>query len=176
MVRALTPTRFAGAALCLVLVVAGCSSEATTEPVPAPIETEPPSVAVRTAPAVSIGTTTTLSDGVRVLVSGISTVKVRASGPGDVAGDGVAVQLTVQNSSEQPFDLSGLAITAFYGQAQPASPGGVGDLLTGPLETGEKARGVYVFTVPTSKVPSVQVQVSSSTSAVIAVYKNGSTQ
>jgi hypothetical protein len=146
----------------------------STKPVPAPpIDTQTPSVAITTAPPVRVGTTATLSNGVKVQVSKINTVQVEASGPGDIAGDGVAVHLTVRNSSTKPFDLNGLAVTASYGKAQPASPGGAstGDLLTGSLKVGDKARGVYVFTVPKSKAGSVQVQVSSSASAAILIFK-----
>lgn len=208
MVRVLPRARLAGPALCLVLLVAGCSDDAPapgatstatgtsgatgsaeapatgsapgttakgpTKAVPAPpVDTQTPSVAISTAPAVNVGTTTTLSDGVKILVSKVSVVKVKASGPGDIAGDGVAVHLTVKNSSKKPFDLNGLAVTASYGRAQPASPGGAGtgELLTGTLKVGKKARGVYVFTVPKAKAGTVEVQVSSNASALIVVYK-----
>jgi len=89
------------------------------------------------------------------------------------SGDGVAVQLTVHNSSKKSFDLNGLAVTAFYDQGTPASPGGAGTgrLLTGSLKVGAKATGVYVFTVPKAKAPTVEIQVSSDTSAIIVVYK-----
>jgi hypothetical protein len=206
MVRVLPRARLAGPALCLVLLVAGCSDDApapgatgattgaatgsaaapaTGSPsAPAkgtkkgsaaapPVDTATPAVAISTAPAVDVGTTTTLSNGVKVLVSKVSVVKVKASGPGDIAGDGVAVHLTVKNSSTKPFDLNGIAVTASYGKAQPASPGGAGTgtLLTGNLKVGQKARGVYVFTVPKAKAGTVEIQVSSNASALILVYK-----
>ena len=207
MVRVLPRARLAGSALCLVLLVAGCSDDApapsatagasgapeatgsagtpatgsasapakgSTKAVPPPpVDTETPSVAISTAPAVDVGTTTTLSNGVKVLVSKVTVVKVKATGPGDIAGDGVAVHLTVKNSSKKPFDLNGLAVTASYGKAQPASPGGAGtgELLNGTLKVGKKARGVYVFTVPKAKASTVEVQVSSNASALIVVYR-----
>lgn len=139
----------------------------------APIDTQAPSVAITTAPAVTVGTTTKLSNGVKVLVSKVVAVKVEASGPGDIAGDGVAIHLTVKNTSAKSFDLNGLAVTASYGTAQPASPGGAGtgDPLSGNLKAGKEAKGVYVFTVPKSKASSVEVQVSSDASPIIVVYK-----
>jgi hypothetical protein len=80
----------------------------------------------------------------------------------------------VKNSSGKPFDLNGLAVTASYGAARPASPGGAstGDPLTGSLKAGDSARGSYVFTVPKAQVPSVEVQISSNASPIIVVYTN----
>jgi hypothetical protein len=154
------------------------SGSADPEPVNSvlvpPIDTQTPSVAISAAPAVSLGTTTKLADGVKVLVSKVSAVRVEASGPGDIAGDGIAVHLTVKNSSGKAFDLNGLAVTASYGPGRPASPGGAstGDPLTGSLKTADSARGVYVFTVPKAQVPSVEVQISSNASPIIVVYTN----
>jgi hypothetical protein len=149
------------------------TTQGTVEAVPPPVDTETPSVAISTAPAVRVGTTGTFSNGVKVLVSKVSVVKVKATGPGDIAGDGVAVRLTVHNSSKKSFDLDGLAVTASYDQGTPASPGGAGTgkLLTGSLKVGAKATGVYVFTVPKAKASTVEIQVSSDSSAIIVVYK-----
>jgi hypothetical protein len=140
---------------------------------PPPVDTQPPAVAITAAPAVDVGTTTAFSNGVKVRVSKLTQVKVKASGPGDIAGDGVAVHLTVKNSSRKKFNLNGIAVTASYGQDQPASPAGSGNgkLLAGSLAVGEKASGVYVFTVPKAEASSVRVEVSSDASALIVVYE-----
>jgi hypothetical protein len=131
-------------------------------------------VAVSTKPAVGIGDKAALSPGVQVVVSKVKNVRVKAAGPGDIAGPGVAVDLIVTNSSTKALDLGGLVVTASYGKKdQPASPGGAqtGDPLTGTLKSGRTARGSYVFTVPKAQASTLQVQVSSDASPDILVFQ-----
>jgi hypothetical protein len=113
---------------------------------------------------VDVGKKATLSQGVAVRVTKITNVQVEATGPGDIAGPGVAVHLTVTNSSTTTVDLDGFTVTASYGSKdRPASPGGTGtdSPLSGPLKPGAKASGVYVYTVPRAQADTVQIQVSS---------------
>ena len=145
----------------------------TRAPSAPPVDTQAPAVAISTAPEVAVGSTAKLSNGVKVQVSKVSSVKVKATGPGDIAGNGVAVHVTVKNTSKQTFDLDGLVVTATYGKSKPASPGGAGngDPLTGRLKVGSTGRGVYVFTVPKAQADSLEVQVSSNASALILTYR-----
>lgn len=199
MVRVSSPTRLAVAALGLVAlggVLGACSDDSgdttgrtsatpsapagatsgggSTDPGggPAPVDTAKPAVAVSSAPPVRVGRATQLTGKVKVLVSQVEPVKVKASGPGDIAGDGVAVHLKVSNSSGKSFSLDGLAVTASYGDDVPASPGGAktGDALSGKLGNGKTASGIYVFSVPKAEAGSVRVQVSSDESPLILTF------
>jgi hypothetical protein len=157
----------------------GSSSPSSSMPVgksnPAPpADTAKPSVAISSAPPVKVGKPAAFTNNVRVTVSKVRSVTVKASGPGDIAGAGVSVELTVKNNSSKSFDLSGLVVTATYGSDdKPAIPGGVqnGDPMTGKLRAGRTATGEYVFNVPTSQAKSLQVQVSSNASPIILVFE-----
>lgn len=140
---------------------------------PPPLETARPSVAISTLPAVAVGETAPLAEGVTVTVGGIEATEVEANGPGDVAGDGAAVAVSVANRTALPFDLGGLVVTATYGANQPASPGGAGNgtPLTGVLKAGASAAGTYVFSVPASALSSLRVQVSSDSSPNVIVFR-----
>lgn len=139
-----------------------------------PVDTATPAVGISTAPAVPVGTTTTLAGKVTVRVVKVSPVPVTASGPGDIAGPGVAVRVQVKNGSAEAFDLDGIAVTASYGAGLPAAPAGAGNgtLLGGRLKQGRTAGGVYVFTVPKAFADDVEVQISSSSSPIVVVYQN----
>jgi hypothetical protein len=132
-----------------------------------------PSVAISTLPAVEVGDEADLSQGVTVTVSRVRATEVKASGPGDIAGDGAAVSVSVDNETSSAFDLGGLVVTATYGKNKPASPGGAGNgtPLTGPLKAGASADGTYVFSVPKSSLSSLRVQVSSDSSPNVLVFK-----
>jgi hypothetical protein len=151
----------------------GAPPSAAATPAP-PADTSKPSVAISSAPPVKVGQVAALTPGVRVTVSRVRSVKVKANGPGDIAGAGVSVGLTVKNESKRSFDLGGLSVTASYGSTdKPAIPGGLqnGDPLTGSLRVGRTATGEYVFNVPAAQARSLQVQVSSNASPIILVFE-----
>jgi Domain of unknown function (DUF4352) len=199
MMRVRSATQMSVAAVGVALLVGACSHDASTpgssaaatpsattgsttaasgskpaSPKPPPVSTVQPLVAVSTKPAGGVGDKAALAPGIQVVVSKVKNVQVKASGPGDVAGPGVSVDLVVTNSSSKPLDLGGLAVTASYGKKNlPASPGGAetGDPLSGTLKPGRTARGSYVFTVPKSQAASLQVQVSSDAAPDILVFQ-----
>jgi hypothetical protein len=185
----------------LTLVVAGCSDgsagaadspgrpESTGRPVstghpvstavatPGPAATGAtgaPSVAISLAPAVKIGTTAKLRDGVRVGIGKIRAVTVKAQQPGEVAGPAASVPVTVTNGSDQPFSLGGMVVTVSYGKGTPGNQttSGPSKPLTGSLAPGELARGSYVFMVPRKNVANLRVQVSSDESPIIAEFEH----
>src|SRR5690242_19391679 len=78
-----------------------------------------PAVAISLAPAVKIGTTAKIRDGVRVGIGKVRAVTVKAEQPGEVAGPAAAVAVTVRNGSDQPFSLGGMVVTVSYGQGTP---------------------------------------------------------
>jgi hypothetical protein len=183
------PARMGTLSLGLVLAVTACSgsddakpglspsaagevTSAAPGPAPATATDEPTSAATAAGP-VKVGRPAPLTGDVRVTVSRVRSVRVKANGPGDIAGAGVSVGLTVRNEGTKAFDLDGLAVTATYGpDDRPATPGGAGNgnPLTGSLEAGRSATGAYVFNVPAALARSLQVQVSSAATPIVLTF------
>ncbi len=140
---------------------------------PAPIDTATPSVAISKAPAVAVGKPAELTDGIKVTIGPITSVKVKANGPGEIAGAAASVPVTVQNASGKSFSLDGFSITATYNKGTPASPTSADPAkpLSGSLKVGKTADGVYVFIVSKADADSLKVEVSSSSAATILVFK-----
>jgi hypothetical protein len=132
-----------------------------------------PSVAVTPLPPAPVGKDAALLSGVAISVTGVKDVEVQATGPGEIAGHGVAVSVRVRNSGSAAFDLSGLAVVASYGKNTPAEESGSAQTkaLTGSLPTGRTAEGTYYFLVPAKESGTLKVQVSSSSAANIAVFQ-----
>lgn len=132
-----------------------------------------PSVAITTLPPVSVGRTATVTSGVTVSVSGLSTLTVTAVAPGDTSGPAVSFVVEMDNHTAKAVDLDGMAITVSYGNGVPASPSSAAPNapLGGSLAPGKSARGTYVFRVPPSGAGSVQIQVASNFAAGIAVFR-----
>jgi hypothetical protein len=149
----------------------GTGSSATVTP--APLDTESPSVAISEAPPVKAGKAAALTEGIKVTIGPIRSIKVAANGPGEIAGDAVTVPIQVQNSSGKAFNLDGFALNATYGKKTPASPtsSGPADPLSGSLKSGSTAKGVYVFSAPHSKASNLRVEVSSSDAAKILIFR-----
>ena len=131
------------------------------------------SVAVSSLPPVPVGHGAALTAGVSVTISGVRDIDVGASGPGEIAGHAVSIQVRVHNATSAAFDLSGLAVVASYGRGTPASPTNSGGAkpLTGTLATGGTADGTYVFLVPAEQSTTLRVEVSSAESPNIAVFQ-----
>ncbi|HET9657907.1 MAG TPA: hypothetical protein VFP72_21325 [Kineosporiaceae bacterium] len=151
----------------------------TGGPVPDPSSTSPgaatgqSSVAVTTLPPVSVGRTATVTSGVTVSVSGLSTLTVTAAAPGDTSGPAVSFVVEVDNHTAKAVDLDGVAITVSYGNGIPAAPSSAAPNAPfgGSLAPGKSAQGTYVFRVPPSGAGSVQIQVASNFAAGIAVFR-----
>jgi hypothetical protein len=110
---------------------------------------------------------------VLVSVGAPKRVVVDARGPGQVAGPGFAVRVSVKNGSATPFDLGGLAVNASYGaQASPASPTDAAPAapMKGRLAPGADAVGTYVFTAPAGAT-GIRVEVVSNSAAEILVFR-----
>lgn len=173
-------------ALAVVLVPLGCSSgddsastrssaeSVTTAPgdgtVVGPTTTGAPATAPGTAPVADVvkdpvaeGTPASLGGDVTVTLVDSETLDVGAQVPGETAGPAVAATLEVRNGSDGPFDLSSLAVTASYGDGTPA----IGNRsepahdLSGSIEAGATASGVYVFRAPQKQADSVIIEVQS---------------
>ena len=154
----------------------GTASAPTTPPTSGPPAraSSVPSVAVSPLPPAPIGKDAPIQSGVAIAVAGVRDVQVKASGPGEIAGNGVQVTVRVRNDSAAAFDLSGLAVVASYGDdGTPANPSGSAETkaLSGKLAARQTAEGTYYFLVPKAEAGSVRVEVSSSSSPSIAVFE-----
>jgi uncharacterized protein YcnI len=121
---------------------------------------------------VKVGQPANISDGVRITVGAVRDQKVSAELPGEIAGPAAVVPVTVRNSSNQPFSLDGVVVTAFYDDDVPATETTVDPAkpLTGSLAAGRTAKGVYVFTVPREQASTLRIEVSSNQSATIVQF------
>lgn len=135
------------------------------------VDTSRPSVAITSLPPVKVGAGATIGTGVVVTVGAIDWVDVKANGPGEIAGKGAKVLVTLENTSGAAFDLSSVAVNASYPNGTPVSPNGSPPAkeLTGSLASGASATGVYLFTLTAGATDRLNVEVSSGAAPGIAV-------
>jgi hypothetical protein len=148
---------------------------ATARAAPPPPVTATPSVAISTAPAVAMTEPAKLTKDVTVIIRRPRTVRVGAV-PGEVAGAAVAVDVTVRNTGMQRFNLSGMVVTAAFGEddvpgdtssAEPSAP------LTGWLPREGSRTGVYVFRIPSgARASTIKLQVSSDQSPTVIQFQD----
>jgi hypothetical protein len=119
------------------------------------------------------GTPVDFGGGVTATLTATKTLDVDAKGPGETSGPAVAATIQVTNGSNQPFDLSTLAVTATYGASVPAVQTGAGPAedFKGSVAPGSSATGVYVFRVPSADADSVVVQVQSGLKQKVPQFK-----
>ena len=113
-------------------------------------------------PAVALDATAAVGDGVTGSLQSLDAVEGTATGPGNVAGPALRVTVRLENGTAGPVSLDGAVVTMAHGAAQtPASP--LDDPsaapLSGVLEPGDSAVGVYVFTVAEDAREAVTVSV-----------------
>lgn len=96
---------------------------------------------------VPVGRQVGIGDGVQARVESVTGTRIRPLGPGDIAGPGASVVVSVRNTSDAAVDLAGLAVTASDPDGVPAIPssGEPSDVLTGVLPAGAERTGTYVF-------------------------------
>lgn len=156
---------------------AGASPAFTTAPPPplSPAPTGPTATATALPPSadpVPLDAAARVGD-VTVSLADVAAIQGTATGPGDVAGPALRVTVRLVNGTNDPLDLLGVAVSTTYGAgATPAPP--LGDPsaapLSGTLEPGATADGVYVFRVPTDARDSVTVSVGYQAGARYAVF------
>jgi hypothetical protein len=137
-----------------------------------PLETATATAGLTTLKPVVVGSPATITPGVRVTVRKFQTLKVTAAVPGETSGPAVAFVVEVRNGSTTPVNLDGIAVTASYGAATPATPisSAPNNPLTGRLVAGSTAQGSYVFRVPAKDAGSVKIQVSADSATSVAVF------
>ena len=143
-------------------------------PAPPPGAVGPPAIGISTQPAVPVGSPGAFSDVKLVAtVTKIDPVQVGATGPGEIAGTGLAATVRFSNESGKPVDLDGAVVNASYGNGvpaissaeQPAAPA------SGALPPGQSRSGVYVFTMPERERETVTIEVNYSGSADVVLIR-----
>lgn len=137
-----------------------------------PEDTSAPRVAISKAPVVPIGQVSRITPQVLVRVRSVSELTVKATSPGDVAGPAVAVTVAVTNDSTAPFAVAGLVVTASYHGGLPGdeTDAGPSDPMTGSVQPGRTATGVYVFRVPSRYASTLRLEITSDRSPTIVRF------
>lgn len=170
-------------------LVAGCSGDGsdgekspTETPGPAMSEVPAPNGGdiSETVPAVEptvldpVGLTESVDvDGVVFELTAVERTTVEATGPGEVGGEAVAVTVSVTNGTDAPVDVDGAVVTLLQGDgnvgvpspAEPTAP------LTGTVEPGKSAEGVYAFSTIGGAVDPITVSVGFVGDAATVVYQ-----
>lgn len=177
----------AGCAAALALALGGCTSGPAPSPSTAPVSPgvdgtpapAPPTTPVPAPGGGDVGTTVTatqapeplaqeigqtaeVTPGVRVDITDVSAITASSTGPGEVAGPAVAVTVGVVNDTDAVFDLARVSVNLTDSEGLPGSgmTGEPARWLTGSLEPGASAEGIYVFTVAEDHRDPVHVEVS----------------
>jgi hypothetical protein len=183
----LQQVRLAAAALGIAALVAtGCGSDgaaaskkesvtttttagASTTTVPGTSETTRPGYV--TLPAVAVGVPSPLAEKLTATVTSVEPMKLKAQGPGDVAGPGVLVTIEIRNDTSQAVNLDLIAVNAHYGKDTPASPnrGAPGPTLSGTVAPGQSKTGRYGFRVPDGPTGTIVIDIQHSGSPNVVI-------
>jgi len=117
---------------------------------------------------------TSVADSVRVDLTGFTSVKSKASGPGEISAPAVRLTIRLTNTGAKSLALTSVVVNAYYGSAGTPGIQITGDPaskpFTGSLKPGEKATAVFVFNMPVSKRGDATITVSPSQTLPIAVF------
>ncbi len=148
---------------------------ATTE-VPAPggpgnIQDSVPTVAATSNPPVALDAAGDYGNGVTVALTSIESVTTEAQLPGEIAGPGVRLEVTITNGSAAPIDVSSVIVDLQDAAGTPALPMSSGATpFTGSIDAGAAASGVYVFSAPAAYTNPATISVSYSADAPVVVF------
>lgn len=131
-----------------------------------------PSATVTSNPPVQLSETANYGNGVTVALTGIESVTTTAELPGEVAGPGVKLTVSIVNGSPSAVDLGNVVVDlqdaagtpAIFMSASPSSP------FTGSVEAGATATGTYVYSVPATYTNPATISVSYSTEVPVVVF------
>jgi hypothetical protein len=117
---------------------------------------------VRTKRAVPLEAAGDFGTGLTVRLTSIRAVQGEARGPGEIAGPSLRVTVVARNSGDEVIPLGNVVVFLSYGEDRtPASDLATGSRpLGGSIGAGERATGVYLFTVPPEARDDVRVEVS----------------
>ena len=112
--------------------------------------------------------------GLTAKLISVKATTAKAQLPGEVAGPALVVTVDVTNSSSKPVDLSAVVVTLLDADEAPGSEMTTkpADPLSGTVDAGSTARGVYVYTVPKNKRSPITVTVSISDAPVLVFTGN----
>jgi hypothetical protein len=139
---------------------------------PGDINQTVPSATVTSNPPVQLTETGDYGNGVTIALTGIESVTTTAELPGEVAGPGVKLTISIVNGSASAVDLGNVIVDlqdaggtpAIFMSASPSSP------FAGSVEAGATATGIYVFSVPATYTNPATISVSYSTEVPVVVF------
>ena len=153
----------------------GATSASTEPSTPSgPPASTAPVVGESTLPAAGLGQAVDFGDGLSATVESVEDVQLTAEGPGEVAGPGVAVRVSLRNGTTARVDLGGVLVSTTYADGAPGDPStsAPSDVPTGVLEPGGSAEGTWVFSRPSGSQGSVEVSVGSISSSSVVVVRS----
>lgn len=120
--------------------------DAQTAGPPTGVSSGPPA-GVNRLPRAKVGQEVDFGDGLLAKVADVKAIDVKAVGPGETSGSGIAVRLVIRNTSKAPVDLAQLSVDVTDLERVPAVPsrGKPADWLRGHLKRDAAATGTYVF-------------------------------
>jgi hypothetical protein len=124
-------------------------------------------------PEVALDAPAPVGNGVVATLPSIESIEGTAVGPGNIAGPALRVTVRIENGTDEPIWLDGVAVNMYYGEERsPASP--LDDPsrrpFTGQVEPGGSGEGVYVFSVPTEVRDLVTIEVGYQAGAPLLLF------
>lgn len=112
--------------------------------------------------------------GVRLELVKRESVRGKARFAGEISGPAIRVTLRITNGSRKPMDLGYVVVNAYSGNARTpappiAAPGGTP--MTGTLQPGRSATGVYLFSVGTKRRMDMTIGVDHTPGQPTAVFR-----
>lgn len=120
----------------------------------------------------ALNETAEIAAGVRVAITKVESITAEAQGPGEVAGPAVAVGVQIINDTAEPLDASVVQVNLTDSAGLPGAgmSGPPAQWFQGTLAAGQRAEGVYVFTVPEANRRPVRVEVLLTATLPVAVF------
>lgn len=189
--------RTAALAISLALVMAGCSpssdagkdateanpsASASSSPLPSPSGTwtppptdapvgpvTPAPVPTETAP---IDEPVAFDTRVTVTLTSIEVISVEAQTPGENSGPAVRVNVSIENSSDEPIDVGSAVVnlSADEGEYGVGTTAGDPQPFQGSVEPGETAEGSYVFMLDPAADREVTITVNYAAGEPLAIF------
>lgn len=127
---------------------------------------------VKTAASVPLTATASFGGKVTAVITKVARVKATAKGPGEIAGEAIAITLSIHNGSTKSLDLGGLVVNVVDAAGTPQVPTSSepSDPISGAAAAGSDIKGTYVFTIQNSLKNPVRVSVSYSTEAPVVLF------
>ncbi|WP_194949676.1 CARDB domain-containing protein [Actinomyces trachealis] len=127
----------------------------------------------RRMPAAPIEQPAVMDSGVTVALGALSSTDLKSELPGEVAGPGVLVPVTVTNPGTEAISLESLVVNCYYGEDnQEAAPNpSSSEQAPASLEAGESTTVTFAFRVPVEGRGHMRVVVDLSASEKTAVFE-----